>query len=343
MKHIGTKIIETKRLILRPFKKEDGEPMFHNWASDPEVTRFLTWPAHENPGISRMVVESWIEENKNPENYQWAIEWKAIGEPIGSISAVKTDAGTQSATIGYCIGRSWWGQGIMTEALQAVIIFFFKEVGMNSVNACHDPRNPNSGRVMRKCGMTYEGTWREGGVNNQGICDECWYSILKKEYEALARPKWSVKQLTDPLEKTSVAREILETLTEWFGIAEAREAYIGESTQQLFFAAFCAERPIGFLCLKKTGKETAELAVMGVLKEYHRQGVGRELFQAAKKCAARKGYSFLQVKTVQMGCYEEYDKTNRFYQSLGFGELEVFPTLWGEKNPCQIYVMKTEG
>ena len=78
---------------------------------------------------------------------------------------------------------------------------------------------------------------------------------------------------------------------------------------------------------------------MGVLKPYHRQGVGRALFAEAKKRASLNGYSFIQVKTVQMGCYDEYDRTNLFYKSLGFKEFEVFPTLWDEANPCQIYVM----
>lgn len=183
MEHKGTKIIETERLILRPFHEEDAEPMFRNWASDPEVTKFLTWPVHENIEVSRQVVKIWVNGYDMPQNYQWAIELKKIREPIGSISAVKTDDRTESATIGYCIGRNWWGQGIMPEALQAVIAFFFSEVNMNCVNACHDPRNPNSGKVMKKCGMVYEGTWRAGGINNQGVCDESWYSILKTEFE----------------------------------------------------------------------------------------------------------------------------------------------------------------
>ena len=94
--------------------------------------------------------------------------------------------------------------------------------------------------------------------------------------------------------------------------------------------------------MKETGKATLELAVMGVLKEYHTQGIGRGMFMMAKNIAREKGYSFLQVKTVQMGKYEDYDDTNRFYISLGFKEFEVFPTLWDEANPCQIYVMSVE-
>ena len=76
-----------------------------------------------------------------------------------------------------------------------------------------------------------------------------------------------------------------------------------------------------------------------MLKEYHRKGVGKILFQKAKESAKNMGYSFIQVKTVQMGKYPEYDATNHFYFSLGFKEFEIFPTLWDEWNPCQVYVM----
>lgn len=81
---------------------------------------------------------------------------------------------------------------------------------------------------------------------------------------------------------------------------------------------------------------------MGVLKEYHRQGIGRKLFEEAMEKARQMGYSFIQVKTVQMVRYNNYDDTNRFYLSLGFQELEVFPMLWDEANPCQIYIMAIE-
>ena len=78
---------------------------------------------------------------------------------------------------------------------------------------------------------------------------------------------------------------------------------------------------------------------MGVLKEYHRKGIGRQLFEKAKSISVSEGYSFMQVKTVQMGKYPDYDKTNLFYLGCGFKEFEVFPEYWDEDNPCQIYVM----
>ena len=148
-----------------------------------------------------------------------------------------------------------------------------------------------------------------------------------------------IKEVTESTERERVARSVLEELSDWFGVTESREAYIRESSSQLLYAAYDEKLPVGFICLKETGKDTAELSVLGVLKEYHRKGIGRELFKKVKEAAIGKGYSFLQVKTVMMGVYEDYDNTNRFYLALGFKEFEVFPLLWDENNPCQIYVM----
>ena len=154
-------------------------------------------------------------------------------------------------------------------------------------------------------------------------------------------PALKITELTEPRKKQDAVRLILEALPEWFGIPEAREEYVADSAKQLCFAAYgeSSDSPVGVLCLMQTGDATMELAVMGVLKEHHRRGIGRALFEAAKARALQLGFQFLQVKTVQMGRYDVYDATNRFYLSLGFQEFEVFPLLWDEANPCQIYVM----
>ena len=148
-----------------------------------------------------------------------------------------------------------------------------------------------------------------------------------------------IEQIFDKDAKRTIARKVLEALREWFEVDESREQYIRESADQIFIAAKENDEYVGFLCLKETGNATVELAVMGVLKDCHRSGIGRQLFEKAKAIAVENGYSFMQVKTVQMGKYEDYDKTNMFYISCGFKEFEVFPTLWDEDNPCQIYVM----
>lgn len=146
-------------------------------------------------------------------------------------------------------------------------------------------------------------------------------------------------QVENNKEKEMISRTILEALPDWFGLPEAREEYIVNSVNQQFFAAVKEEKTIGFLCLKQTGKDTVEVSVMGVLKEFHRHGIGRKLFMKAREKAIKDGFFFIQVKTVQMGQYDNYDNTNKFYISLGFKEFEIFPTLWDEWNPCQVYVM----
>lgn len=183
MKDLGTKTIETERLILRRFKMEDAEAMYKNWASDAEVTKFLTWPLHSSNEVTKKVLQDWINNYEKDDFYQWAIILKENGEePIGTISVVDKDEEVNMVHIGYCIGTKWWNRGVTSEALMAIIKFFIKEVGVNRVESRHDPNNPNSGKVMMKCGMKYEGTMRQADINNQGICDYSMYGILAKEY-----------------------------------------------------------------------------------------------------------------------------------------------------------------
>ena len=181
MNHLGTKILKTDRLLLRPFQLTDAEAMYRNWASDPDVTRFLTWPTHTSPEVSAKVLADWVGQYGKPEFYQWATVPTEAGEPVGSIAVVGYDSRLGQPELGYCIGKKWWRQGYTSGALNRVIDFLFDEAGAVRIAARHDPRNPGSGAVMRKCGMTCEGTLRQADRNNQGICDACIYSILAEE------------------------------------------------------------------------------------------------------------------------------------------------------------------
>ena len=181
MKHCGTLPLETDRLILRRFAVDDAEAMYRNWCSDAEVTKFLTWPPHKSVEVSRRVLSGWVESYARENYYQWAVVPKALGEPIGSIAAVGMNEDTEMVHIGYCIGRAWWHQGYTTEALRALIGFFFDTVGVNRIEAQHDPRNPHSGMVMQRCGLKYEGTLRQAVRSNQGVCDACWYALLRED------------------------------------------------------------------------------------------------------------------------------------------------------------------
>lgn len=183
MNQTGTQRIETARMILRRFRTEDAEDMYANWASDPEVTRFLTWPPHANVDVTRSKIEEWVQKYEDDGFYNWAMELKETGRVIGNISVVKLNEKTEAADIGYCMSRAYWGRGFMPEALKAVMDYLFDVVGLNRVAACHDANNPKSGRVMEKAGMKLEGVLRAAGRNNLGICDEVWHAMIRSDRE----------------------------------------------------------------------------------------------------------------------------------------------------------------
>lgn len=183
MEHKGAICLETDRLILRPFKIEDAEEVFNNWASDDEVTKYLTWPTHSSVEMSRSYMEFCINGYNEKNVYQWGMELKNSHELIGNISVVKIIDEIDSVELGWVIGRKWWGNGYTAEAAERLLEFFFTEVSVNRICAGHDIDNPNSGRVMQKIGMKYEGTLRQSGKSNQGIVDVANYSVLREEWK----------------------------------------------------------------------------------------------------------------------------------------------------------------
>ena len=182
MIHCGTQRLETERLILRRFIKEDSDAVYRNWASDPEVAKYLTWQVHSSEKVSKQAIKAWLKQYSDDNYYHWAIVLKDNGdEPIGGIDVVLINEEVSMVHIGYCIGKKWWHQGITSEALKAVMDYLFDVVNVNRIESRHDTRNPNSGKVMQKCGMKYEGTLRSADKNNQGICDISYYALLKSE------------------------------------------------------------------------------------------------------------------------------------------------------------------
>ena len=190
MKHLGTVTLETERLLLRKTLESDCEPMFRNWANDERVTKFLTWAPYESTEQLKNTYHQYLLKNQqNNDCYDWKIVLKEINEPIGSIGVVNFREAVNEAEVGNCLGYRWWHKGIMTEAFKRVIQFLFEEVGVNRITATHDPRNPHSGDVMKKCELQYEGTSRQAGKNMQGICDVSRYAILKEDYERKNKDK----------------------------------------------------------------------------------------------------------------------------------------------------------
>jgi len=180
--HRGTTIIETSRLILRPFVMDDSTNMFNNWASDSEVTKNLSWRAHSDATVTNGLMKVWVDSYSSNETYHWGIVCKDNGnQVIGSIGAVAIDDYLEQAHIGYCISKKYWNKGITSEAVASVIDYLFS-CGFMRISAYHDILNPNSGKVMQKCGMQFEGVFRNAQKNNLGeFCSITQYAILKSD------------------------------------------------------------------------------------------------------------------------------------------------------------------
>ena len=121
MRNLGSIELETKRLFLRRFVVEDAKAMFENWASDSENVRYVTWDPHPNPQVTQASIERWLLHYQEENTYKWAICKKEDPKQvIGNISVVSQDPQKEICEVGYILGKNFWGQGIMTEALKAV-------------------------------------------------------------------------------------------------------------------------------------------------------------------------------------------------------------------------------
>ncbi len=182
MKHKGTIRLESERLLLRRFKTEDAKDMYNNWASDDEVTKYLTWRTHDSIDRTKIILTEWTNQYCYKDFYGWAIVLKENNFLTGSIAVVDMNDSIDMISIGYCISKKYWHKGITSEALSTLIKFFFEEVEVNRIEAKHNINNPNSGKVMLKCGLKKEGVLRSIYKDNTGLADAAIYSILKNEY-----------------------------------------------------------------------------------------------------------------------------------------------------------------
>lgn len=184
MKSIGTKSIETKGLLLRPFVESDYQAMYDNWASRPDNLLHVTWYAHESPEVTKKSVAAWVENYQNLDFFKWAICLKEnLDHVIGDISVVDRDETVNACEVGYILSKDYWGQGLMTEALKAVLDYLLQDAGFDRVKAKFVTANPASGRVMAKAGMRYEGTFRQAILHKGEIKDFSVYSILTSDLQ----------------------------------------------------------------------------------------------------------------------------------------------------------------
>lgn len=144
-----------------------------------------------------------------------------------------------------------------------------------------------------------------------------------------------IQEIVDSSIKSTICNDILRTLPNWFEVEASIADYVEKVRAMPFYAAFDDDKVIGFVALKIHNRYTAEIAIMGVLRDYHRQGIGRMLVGQCEDYCKANEFMFLTVKTLdESRTSKSYEKTRLFYLSVGFRPLEVFPLFWDEDNPC---------
>jgi GNAT superfamily N-acetyltransferase len=146
---------------------------------------------------------------------------------------------------------------------------------------------------------------------------------------------FKVDKIIDKDLKTSITLEIMNSLPKWFSPPEDISKKSVVHRDMPFFAAFDGTKVIGFAALKIHNKYTVEIYNLGVLEEYHRQGIGHTILMAVESYSKVNRYKFITVKTLDPSSqYEPYERTRAFYFKNGFYPLEVFPLFWNKDNPC---------
>ena len=336
MNKTGTQRIETHRLILRRYRIEDADDMFSNWASDPEVTKFLTWPTHSSVDVTRFVLNDWISRYGDGGFFNWAIEWKETGRVIGNIAVTVLHDETEAAELGYCMSRAFWGRGIIPEALRAVMDYLFDTVGLNRVEAAHDVNNPKSGRAMEKAGLKLEGIHRSYGKNNLGICDVVIRALTRED-----RTPKPVRK-TAPVMVRFAREEDLESVNELR--RQVNELHVA-GRPETFKPGFCDElrdhlftiwkdpnqqivvaeiegKVCGFAVLNHINRpenpfmferDFLDIDEFGVDENSRRQGAASEMIRFIRDWAKEQGFSRLELNmwTFNRGALA-------FYEAVGF-------------------------
>ena len=179
MLNVGSKIIETERLILRKIEIDDVLQVYDNWCSDKLVSKYVTWDSHETVEQTKEYIKYKVDLYEHNYRFDWVVCLKETNELIGEIDAVKTSVNYNLVELGYWFGSRFWNKGYATEALKAVIDYLKNVAKVEKITACHISTNPASGRVMQKAGMTYDATL-EGYVvdkNTKERADLIYYSF----------------------------------------------------------------------------------------------------------------------------------------------------------------------
>lgn len=180
---VGTLQIETERLMLRKFDYEDSDDMLKHWVNDPNIQSLYCEPVYSTEREVMALIDKYIYSSRKGNYYRWAIVDKNTSECIGQIAYFLVSEENHFAEIEYCIGSQFQNKGLATEATKAVISFGFDKMNLHKVQICHKSSNMPSEKVIKKCGLTFEGRLRDYFYEEGSYVDRLYYSILRSEFE----------------------------------------------------------------------------------------------------------------------------------------------------------------
>lgn len=182
MNSIGTRTIETDRLILRRFTYDDADDVLNIWASKPEIQYMYSEPIYTTKDEVLGLLNKYISAYESGDVCRWAIIEKKSLKCVGQIAFYLVDTKNHFAEIEYCIGTDFQNKGYMTEAVKAIITYGFEKIGLHKIQISTKSINAPSKRVIEKCGFTYEGTLRDYFYFEGGYIDRLYFSMLVEEY-----------------------------------------------------------------------------------------------------------------------------------------------------------------
>lgn len=178
--------METDRLILRKWVESDLDDLYE-YAKTPGVGPMAGWEPHESKAESYEILQMFI----NSKNDDWALVDKRSGKVIGSIGC-RPDVSrkySKAGNIGYVLAKPYWGKGIMPEVVNRILEYYFTETDLEIISVTHGSHNPNSKRVIEKCGFVYEGTLRKALLYRGEVKDSLLYSITKSEWQVISETR----------------------------------------------------------------------------------------------------------------------------------------------------------
>jgi RimJ/RimL family protein N-acetyltransferase len=156
----------------------------HEYASDPQVVRFMSWGPNTEDETRKFIQKSIDHQKEKPRvHYSLAVVLRDRNRLIGGCGIYESNIQGCEGWIGYCLNRQFWGQGYATEAARALLEFGFTHLNLHRIFALCDTANTASAHVMEKIGMQYEGHLRENMQCKGAWRDSLLYAILDREWK----------------------------------------------------------------------------------------------------------------------------------------------------------------